>query len=69
MIITKTHLQTLNETVGKILQLNANYQTKDLAINQIPENQEDFTRFCKVHGEKPYSNAVKKTNTMVTLNF
>ena len=28
-------------------------------INQIPENQEDFTRFSKVHGEKPYNNAVK----------
>ena len=28
-------------------------------INQIPENQADFTRFCKVHGEKPSRNAVK----------
>ena len=27
-------------------------------INQFPENQSDFTRFCKVHGKKPYSNAV-----------
>ena len=30
-----------------------------VVINQIPENQEDFTRFCKVNGEKPYSNAAK----------
>ena len=28
-------------------------------INQIPENQADFTRFCKVHGEKPSSNTEK----------
>ena len=55
---TTTNFECNSSTNSTVKRKSPN-KRPPVVINQFPENQADFTRFCTVPSKKPYSNAMK----------